>query len=65
MATSRRQPYRTAAERAEAGKLERKRVPRSSHGVYEPAPERPDPVATWSRKARPESPNCSRCATNA
>lgn len=49
---TRKQPYRTAAERAEAGKLERKRVPRSSHATYEPATDRPDPVATLEMEGK-------------
>ena len=37
--------HRSVAERAELGKRARERAPRSSHGVFEPAPDRPDPVA--------------------
>jgi uncharacterized protein (DUF2252 family) len=46
MATSRRQQYRTAAERAAVGKEARSRAPRSSHAEYEPPSGRPDPVQT-------------------
>ncbi|HVQ88502.1 MAG TPA: DUF2252 domain-containing protein [Actinomycetes bacterium] len=46
MATNKREPYRSAAERAAAGKAERERVPRSSHAEYQPAADRPHPVVT-------------------
>jgi uncharacterized protein (DUF2252 family) len=35
----------TAAERAVKGKAARAEVPRDSHAVFDPAPDRPDPVA--------------------
>jgi uncharacterized protein (DUF2252 family) len=34
----------SAAERADAGKQERQRIPRSAHGEWAPAADRPDPV---------------------
>jgi uncharacterized protein (DUF2252 family) len=46
MVVIKREPYRSAAERAAVGKAERTRVPRSSHGAYESASDRPDPVVT-------------------
>jgi uncharacterized protein (DUF2252 family) len=41
----------SAAERAEAGKAARKKVPRSSHGDWRPAKNRPDPVDVLERQA--------------
>src|SRR6476661_884581 len=41
----------TANERAAAGKAARKRAPRSSHGDWEPAAGRPDPVALLEGQA--------------
>jgi uncharacterized protein (DUF2252 family) len=38
-------------ERTEAGKAARKRVPRSSHGEWEPAAERPGPIDVLERQA--------------
>ena len=35
----------TPAERAAKGKLARAEVPRDSHAVFDPAPDRPDPIA--------------------
>jgi uncharacterized protein (DUF2252 family) len=35
----------TPAERRARGRAARKTAPRSSHGVFEPAPDRPDPIA--------------------
>jgi hypothetical protein len=35
----------TPAERRARGRAARKSAPRSSHGVFEPAPDRPDPIA--------------------
>ncbi len=39
------------SERAAAGKATRERVPRSSHGEWEPATDRPDPVEVLERQA--------------
>jgi uncharacterized protein (DUF2252 family) len=41
----------SAAERAAAGKAARARVPRSSHGEWAPAADRPDPVALLESQA--------------
>jgi uncharacterized protein (DUF2252 family) len=41
----------TPAERAALGKEARKRVPRSSHGAWAPAPGRPDPVGLLEEQA--------------
>ncbi len=41
----------TRAERVARGKAARREVPRSSHGVFEPAPHRPDPVELLERQA--------------
>ena len=41
----------TAAERAERGRAARSAVPRSSHGGYEPAGGRPDPIALLEAQA--------------
>ncbi|WP_055602222.1 DUF2252 domain-containing protein [Streptomyces aureus] len=37
-------PHATPAERAALGKEARRRSPRSGHAVYEPSPDRPDPL---------------------
>jgi HAD superfamily hydrolase (TIGR01509 family) len=42
---------RTPAQRAAAGKALRAAVPRSSHALFEPASDRPDPVDTLERQA--------------
>lgn len=41
----------SVAQRVARGKAARKVVPRSSHAVYEPAPDRPDPVDLLERQA--------------
>jgi uncharacterized protein (DUF2252 family) len=41
----------TPAERAATGKAARERAPRSSHGVWEPAADRPDPVQVLEQQA--------------
>ena len=41
----------TAAERAERGRAARSAVPRSSHGTYEPARGRPDPIGILEAQA--------------
>jgi uncharacterized protein (DUF2252 family) len=41
----------TTAERAARGKAARASVPRTSHAVFEPAPDRPDPVALLEQQA--------------
>lgn len=53
LAKSRRTtPYLSVAERIARGKAARAEVPRSSHGVYEPAADRPDPVELLERQAK-------------
>ncbi len=44
-------PHLTVAERVARGKAARSEVPRSSHGVFEPSPHRPDPVELLERQA--------------
>jgi len=46
----------TVAERVAKGKQARAQVPRSWHGAYEPAPDRPDPVALLEAQARTRVP---------
>ena len=41
----------TPAERAERGKAARAEVPRESHAVFDPPPDRPDPVALLEEQA--------------
>jgi uncharacterized protein (DUF2252 family) len=41
----------TTAERETRGKAARKETPRSSHALYEPAPDRPDPIDLLERQA--------------
>lgn len=43
---------RTPSERAASGRQARERAPRSSHGDWEPAPDRKDPVKTLIDQAR-------------
>ena len=49
-------PHLTVAERTARGKAARAEVPRSSHGTFEPAPTRPDPVELLERQARTRVP---------
>jgi uncharacterized protein (DUF2252 family) len=42
----------TVAERSGRGKAARREVPRSSHGEWEPAGDRPDPIALLEEQAR-------------
>ncbi len=46
----------TRAERAALGKAARAEVPRSSHGVFEPEQNRPDPIELFERQARSRVP---------
>ncbi|MGA2321680.1 MAG: DUF2252 domain-containing protein [Solirubrobacteraceae bacterium] len=46
----------TRAERAARGKAARAEVPRSSHGVFEPEPNRLDPIELLERQARSRVP---------
>jgi uncharacterized protein (DUF2252 family) len=46
-----RRKHLTVAERKARGKAARDRVPRSSHGRFEPAPSRPDPIALLEQQA--------------
>src|SRR5205807_6605644 len=41
----------SVAERRELGRAARKRVPRSSHANFTPAPDRPDPLELLERQA--------------
>ncbi len=50
-------PHLTAAERAARGKAARAEVPRSSHAVFEPAPDRVDPLELLERQARTRVPD--------
>ncbi len=47
----------TVAERVRLGKEARSRVPRASHGDWEPAPDRPDPVALLEEQATTRAPD--------
>ena len=49
-------PHLTVSERAARGKAARAEVPRSIHGVFEPAPRRPDPVELLERQAQTRVP---------
>src|SRR4051812_8705677 len=51
-----RVPHLSVAEREARGKAARVEVPRSSHAVYEPGPERPDPIALLERQAKSRVP---------
>ena len=44
-------PHLTVDERVARGKAARAEVPRSSHAVFEPGPERPDPIDLLERQA--------------
>jgi uncharacterized protein (DUF2252 family) len=46
----------TRAERADRGKAARAKVPRSSHGVFEPESNRPDPIELLERQAQSRLP---------
>ncbi len=48
--------HETVAERVAAGKAARAEVPRSSHGAFEPAPRRTDPVKLLERQAKTRVP---------
>src|SRR4051812_12219921 len=50
-AVPRRAPRRSPEERAARGKAARTETPRSSHGRWEPAANRPDPVALLEEQA--------------
>jgi uncharacterized protein (DUF2252 family) len=49
-------PHLTVAERDARGKAARAEVPRSSHGAYEPATDRPDPIALLEQQAKTRVP---------
>ena len=42
----------TAEERRKAGKSKRAEVPRSSHGSWQPPPDRPDPLSLIEEQGR-------------
>jgi uncharacterized protein (DUF2252 family) len=44
-------PHLTAAERVARGRAARAEVPRSSHAIFEPSPDRPDPIDLLERQA--------------
>jgi uncharacterized protein (DUF2252 family) len=44
-------PHLTPQERSARGKAARKEVPRSAHAVWEPPPDRPDPIALLQEQA--------------
>jgi Uncharacterized protein conserved in bacteria (DUF2252) len=48
--------YLTPTQRASRGKAARADVPRSSHGAWQPAPDRPDPVDLLEAQARTRVP---------
>ena len=48
--------HETVAERVARGKAARAEVPRSSHGAFEPAPRRTDPVKLLERQAKTRVP---------
>ncbi len=49
-------PHASVSERAARGKAARAEVPHSSHALYEPAPQRPDPIELLERQARTRVP---------
>lgn len=49
--TPRTVPHPTLTERVQAGRDARKRVPRTAQAVFEPGPDRPDPVALLESQA--------------
>jgi uncharacterized protein (DUF2252 family) len=49
-------PHLSVAERVARGKAARAEVPRSSHGAFEPAPHRADPVKVLERQAKTRVP---------
>ncbi len=54
--TQEAEQHLTRAERAARGKAVRAEVPRSSHGVFEPEPNRPDSIELLERQARSRVP---------
>jgi uncharacterized protein (DUF2252 family) len=46
----------SVSERAARGKAARAKAPRSSHGIFEPAPKRADPIALLERQAKTRVP---------
>ncbi len=51
-----RAPHLTVAERVTRGKIARAEVPRSNHAVYQPSPDRPDPIELLEEQARTRVP---------
>jgi uncharacterized protein (DUF2252 family) len=49
-------PHESVAERTARGRDARRAVPRSRHGGFVPAPERPDPITLLERQARDRVP---------
>jgi uncharacterized protein (DUF2252 family) len=52
----RKAQHPSVAERAASGKAARREVPRSSHGSWAPAPDRPDPIALLEEQAESREP---------
>ena len=50
----------TPAERAARGKAARAEVPRESHAVFDPRPDRPDPIGLLEQQARSRVPSWCR-----
>jgi len=53
---ARRVVHLTPAERSDKGRAARKEVPRRSHGEWQPAPDRPDPIALLEEQAQSRVP---------
>ena len=51
-----RAPHLTVAERVTRGKIARAEVPRSNHAVYQPAPDRSDPIELLEEQAQTRVP---------
>ena len=49
-------PHLSIAERVTRGKIARAEVPRSNHAVYQPAPDRPDPIELLEGQAQSRVP---------
>ncbi len=56
-ATTSARPHPSVSERVAKGKDARKRVPRSSHGAWEPAADRPDPVQAVAEQGHTRVPD--------
>jgi uncharacterized protein (DUF2252 family) len=56
-ASSWRRKHLSVAQRKARGKSAREHVPRSSHGKFEPAPQRPDPISLLEQQAATRVPD--------